>query len=44
MGYKLSKDATTSQIEDYNSIKRFKDAIKRITKAEKKQKNEGDVK
>jgi len=37
MGYKLSKDATPSQIDDYNSIKRFKDAIKRIARAEKKQ-------
>jgi hypothetical protein len=38
VGYKLSKGATPSQVEDYNSIERFKDAIKRIAKVEKKQK------
>jgi len=37
VGYKLSKDATPRQLEDYNSIKRFKDAMKRIARLEKKQ-------
>jgi len=44
VGYKLSKNATPSQIEDYNSIKRFKDAIKRIARVEKKHNNNRKVK
>lgn len=40
MGYKLPKDATPNQIENYKMIKRIEEASRRIARAEKKRRRD----